>query len=253
MRRSLLILKLRSITAMLSVAVLLHNANCASAQVSSNTTQERLSATSDKQQAAEAAIDRLQQRFYETLDFATIWKEMYVSDPRLRKLEVEAIIFGYIAEAREAVSHKVKERAYVAMWNFWHTFSAARFTSTEENLKKLFDEMKEPYESMTGRGRPFASEKELEQDFTGGMNRLSEINRKYIVREQFNTAEYKNRLARFRETEPAEPRRIKEIFIPAGLKKDTEIYVVDREIFHYYLIEEEGAFKVLTILNRRRL
>jgi len=207
---------------------------------------------SDKQKLAEEAVDRLQRKFYETLDFEKIWQEAYVVDPKLRSLEVEAIIFKFTAEAREPVSHEAKERAYVAMGNFWHAFSAARFTSND-GLEKLQAELKGPYEAFSGRRQPFATERELDQDLTGAMNRMSAILRKYVVQGGFGSSEYKAKVAQFVETEPADPNRIKEIFMPAGLSKEAEIYVVDREFFHYYLIQEQDAFKVLTILNRRRL
>lgn len=114
-------------------------------------------------------------------------------------------------------------------------------------------ELKEPYEAFSGRRQPFANGRELDQDLTGAMNRMSSILRKHIVRDEFGSPEYKARIARFKETEAADPDRIKKVFMPAGLSKDAKIYVVDRELFHYYLIEEQDTFKVLTILNRRRL
>ena len=232
------------------IAMSIVETNCATLKSQTPLTQN--AGQSKKQKLAEEAVDRLQGRFYETLDFETIWKEGYVADAKLRSLEVEAIIFNFTREATEPISHAAKERAYIATGNFQHAFSAVLFTPNDQ-VEKLLAELKGPYEGFTQRRRPFANERELDQDLTGAMNRMSAILHKYTVQAGFGSPEYKARVARFEQTEPANPKRIKEVFIPAGLSKEAEIYVVDREMFHYYLIEEQGAFKVLTILNRREL
>ena len=210
-----------------------------------------------KQKKAEEAVDKLMQRFYETLDFETIWKEGYVTDEKLRHLEVEAIIFKYLYhKSMDKVSHEAKERAYVAMGNFWQNMSALSFTADKETIDKVLDDkVGTLYESMTRRGKPFSTSKELDEDMTAKMNRISEIIRPNINPKNYNTEFYKDRLKQFEAAGPLEPKqieRIREVFIPACLKKDAEIYVVEREIFYFYLIEENGTFKVLTILHRRR-
>jgi len=48
--------------------------------------------TPAKQQLAEAAADRIVRRFYEELDFGVIYRKMYVSNPKLRKAEVQIIV-----------------------------------------------------------------------------------------------------------------------------------------------------------------
>ncbi|HEX8097881.1 MAG TPA: hypothetical protein VF507_07590 [Pyrinomonadaceae bacterium] len=82
---------------------------------------------------------------------------------------------------------------------------------------------------------------------------MSEMLRKHVARDVFGTSLYKTRVEKIEETIPADVKRIREVFTPAGLKPDVEIYVTQREIFHLYFIEEQGAFKLLTVLNRRQI
>jgi hypothetical protein len=209
---------------------------------------------SERQTAAEAAVDRAKQRFYETLDFETVWKESYVSDEKLRRLEVEAIIFQYLDdEAGGSIGRAAKERAYLALWNYWHMIAGARFTN-HPAIGSFAAEMKEPYESFTQRGKPAADERELQEHVTGKLDVLAKLLKKYVRPGEYNSQTYKAEVEKWvgRGTDPAEPERIREVFVPAGLPKDAPIYVVGREFFHYYLIEEKGEFKILTILTSRR-
>jgi hypothetical protein len=215
----------------------------------------------EKQKAAELFLDGLQQRFYQTQDFATVWKEFYVRDRKLRELEVEAIISNYVARAEKPITHAAKERAYVALWTFWHLMSAFRFTNTTKSQRDdAFAELKNPYESMTGFNQPFRDEKDLQEHLIEPMNQLAGLLHKYVVPGEFNSEGYKHRVAEWEQNikndpgrfKPANPDRIKEIFAPAGLKEEVTIHVVARELFHYYVIEEKGEMRLLTVLLRVR-
>ena len=204
-------------------------------------------------QTPEATADLAMKRFYETLDFENVWKEMYVSNQAFRDLEVEAIIFKYLDyETKEPIDLRAKERAYVALHNFGMLLSAAGLTNNPEDLSGKLAEMKEPYEAWSRRGRPIATTAELDRDFTGALNKVNDILRKHVVRERFDTPGYREREAKYPEDTPAIPERIREVFAPAGLRPETKIHVVSRELFHFYIIEEQGAFRILTITHRRR-
>lgn len=203
-------------------------------------------------QTPEAAADLAMKRFYETLDFANVWKELYVSNKAFRDLEVEAIMFNRLDwKASGAVSLEAKERGYVALHNFGMTASAVGFTNNPEDLPRKLEGMKEPYEALS-RSKPAATDEELDRNFTSALNNVSDILRKQVVRERFDTPAYRDREAKFREDTPADPERIRQVFAPAGLRPETKIHVVSRGMFHFYIIEEQGAFRILTITHRRR-
>lgn len=215
--------------------------------------QER-SASTGKQRAAELAADRMLKRFYETLQFETVWNEFYVSNEAFRRLEVEAITFSLVKYRADRlpynrISTDARERAYIARYNFLATLSAALFTSG--NIPKD-DGYGRLYESITVRPKPYVNSVEMDRDFTAVMEQLSNANRKFVVRENVGSQSYREKVDRFEESKPANVERIREVFAPAGLGQDVQIYVVKREMFHIYMIEEGGDFKVLSILTRTR-
>lgn len=219
---------------------------------------------SPKQMEAEAFVDRLQKRFYETLDFKTIWDEFYVTDRKLRELELETIIGRYLVDIwanepksyRNEVSYEAMERAYIAFSNYWQTLSAFSFTNDNDSVKKIFEsEVGEIYASIFERTEPFKSDKELDEIFTAKMNEMSSVFRRNIKREKFNSGEYKDGIKNWVDKEPTQPpviQYLKEFFAKAGLRKDIKLYAVDREVFHYYVLEEKGSFKMLTSELRRK-
>lgn len=228
-------------------------AACAGSATPRATKTPEPQAEASRPQTPEAAVDLAMRRFHETLDFETVWKELYVSNQAFRDLEVEAIIFKYLDyEAKEPVDPKAKERAYVALHNFGMLLSAVGLTNNPEDLPGKLAEMKEPFEAWSRRGRPIATAAELDRDFTGALNKVNDVLRKHVVRERFDTPTYRDREAKSSEDTPANPGRIREVFGPAGLAPETKIHVVSRGLFHFYIVEEQGAFKILTITHRRR-
>ena len=209
---------------------------------------------SDKQTLAELAADRMMKRFYETLQFKTIWDEFFVTDTALRDLEVESITFSLIKYRADAlpesrISMEARERAYMALENFWATTSAALFSSGEVPRDAEYGRK---YESLTRRPKPYANNAELDKEFTAVMNELNDANRKLVVPGNIGSPSYNARLKRFQETSAPDMERIRIVFAAAGLRRDTPIYLVRREMFHLFMIEEKGDFRILSILNRER-
>src|SRR5207302_8513129 len=69
----------------------------ATSSFAQNNLPARTPARSERQKAAEEAADRVMHRFYETLDFGAIYKEMYVADP-LKTAEVRWTIRGILMQ-----------------------------------------------------------------------------------------------------------------------------------------------------------
>src|SRR6266550_8459741 len=86
----------------------------------------------EKQRAAEEAADRVMRRFYDTLDFGVIYREMYVSD-QLKHREVQIIIGNILVQGTRdlkipPIDLATMERAYIAKRNFDFLVSAENFT-----------------------------------------------------------------------------------------------------------------------------
>ena len=205
------------------------------------------------QREAEAAVTRAMQRFYETLDYAVIWKEFHVTNAALRDFEVEAMTWNLVSYRAEGLSpHRLsmdsRERAFIATRNFWGLMSALRFTTDNE----LPESLGPLYESITRRQRPYANSEELDSDYTAVTNHMSDMLRKLILPKNVGSASYKLKLNKFVETNPATREDMNEVFAPAGLRRDVKVYIVQRELFHFYLIEENGQYKILSVLSRIR-
>src|SRR2546425_7787155 len=204
-----------------------------------------------EQQRVEEAADRVMKRFYETLNFEDVWKEMVVSNSSFRAEEVVIVMFQLLRDSK--IPYADQEKAYIAEKNFQLLLSAVRFTARQTvDREKLEQELKEPYESTTRIKQPIVSAADLNARFTSVMNHMNDIFRKYVSRDAYNGAAYKAETASFTEDAPDETQRLREIFTPVGLRRDTKIYLARREMFYLYLIKEGDTFKLLTLSGRRR-
>jgi hypothetical protein len=212
--------------------------------------EAQISAQQEKQRQAEEIGDRLIQRFHETLDFAPIFKEFFVNDPGMRRLEVE-MVFGHKLnpQFRNKVAQTAVEKAYVSGWTFWHLMSAYMFTQGED--LRFPTGWGEAYEAIT-RTNPdnFTSGKELDEQFNEKYDKLNNILRKNLTPEAFRSESYRRNVASF--VEPQETADISQMRQDFHMGEDVKVYVVKREFFNYFLIEEKGALRVFTLSLRTK-
>jgi hypothetical protein len=219
------------------------------------TTAQTVSATVSaklKQKAAEEYADRIMRRFYETLDFGVIYREMFVSEP-LKSREVRSIFRGIAMHQRlerapaPTFDLAAMERAYIAKRNFDFLTSARHFTydGDEEAFKKEAERMiLQYYMPMQSPNFPTLTSEELDSHFTANLNHLSEFWRKFVVKGNFGSDSYRQRISLFQESRTPERDFVKQI----GLGK--KIYVVRRERLYLYFVEEHGKLKMLTVTPR---
>ncbi len=213
-------------------------------------TEAQTSAQQEKQRQAEEIGDRLIQRFHETLDFDPIFKEFFVSDPEMRRLEVE-LVFGrrLNSQFRDKIDQTAVEKAYVSEWTFWHLFSAYMFTQGKDFQPP--PEMEEAYEAITSTNpAKFASGKELNEQYNKKYDMLNNILRKNLTPEAFRSESYRRNVASIKE--PAETADIPQMKRDFYLGKDVKVYVVKREFFNYFLLDEKGALRIFTISLRTK-
>jgi hypothetical protein len=212
--------------------------------------EAQTSRAEEKQRRAEEIGDRITQRFHETLDFDPIFKEFFVVDPGMRRLEVE-LVFGQRlnSEFRDKIDQTAVERAYVAEWTFWHLMSANIFI--QGNDFQPPPEMGGAYEALTSTDiRKFNSGKELDEQFNKKYDRLNNILRKNLTPETFRSKRYRDHVTNIQE--PQETADIPQMKRDFHLGEDVEVYVVKREFFNYFLIEEKGSLRIFTISLRTK-
>jgi hypothetical protein len=147
-------------------------------------------AISEKQKGAEAAADQVLTRFYETLDFAVIYRELYVSEP-LKHQEVKIIIGNILRQGTRdltipQIDFAAMERAYIAKRNFDFLVSAENFTDDgdRESLRKEMEVEFERYymPMMSPENWPILTAGQLDAHFTANLNQLGQVLRKRVVK-----------------------------------------------------------------------
>jgi biopolymer transport protein ExbD len=109
------------------------------------------------------------------------------------------------------------------------------------------------YQALFSDRRKILTADTLEKQFTNVMDQMNNEIRKCVIRENFNTAIYKTKISQAPEDQPDEKAELQKLFLGLGsLRPDNEIYVVRREAYYLYLIEENGSFKLLTESSRFR-
>jgi len=213
-------------------------------------TGAQISVQQEKQREAEEIGDRLIQRFHEILDFDPIFKEFFVADQGMRRLEIEMVIGHRLnPQFRDKIDQTAVERAYISGWTFWHLISAYMFIQGKDF--QFTPEGGKAYEAITRTILDkFTSGKELDEQFNEKYDRLNNILRKNLTPEAFRSESYRKNVASF--NEPQETADIPQMRRDFRMGDDVKVYVVKREFFNYFLTEEKGALKVFTISLRTK-
>ena len=218
-----------------------------------------------KEALAEKAADKIVKRFYETLDFGVIYRELYVKDEKLRRAEVAIVASNLLFQGefsklskREQyqVDFEAMERAYLAQGNFHWVLAAATWTNSDtEKLGATFKyAWKKHYEPlMKTKNFPMRTNKEVDEVLLPGFNGMAASFRGLVVKENFGSAEYNRKESAFKEdAEPDSLETLKELFADAGVKQTDFWYIARRGRFYIYLVEEDGEFRMLSFKDRVR-
>ena len=222
---------------------------------------------SARQLAAQAAADRIVKRFYETLDFGVVYREMYVRNESIRRAEVEIIMGNMIRkgdhsrgedfEKKRNIDFAAMERGYVAMSNF-HWLAAASAATYSGDKAKAINQYKIEYGKYMAPLQdktkwPMLTNKDVDEKLTASFNAMANFFRGYVEKKNFDSAEFWSRENAIEETRPPETiEAFKELFAYAGLKKDDHLEIVRKGRFYFYLLEESDGFRMLTWTDRRR-
>jgi hypothetical protein len=201
------------------------------------------------QKKAEEIGDRILQRLHAQMDFTPVFREFFVSDTKMRQREVE-LVFGrrLNPQYRRQINQAAVERAYIALWNFWYLFMT--YTAAQDAKPDTPPEIENAYNLMKVDLEQITSGQELDEKYTNKMNDFFGVLRKYIPQNIFESETYKRNWTRFKEEEEtADVEQMRQDF---GLGKEVEIYVVKREFFNYFLLQEGDAMKVFTMSLRTK-
>ena len=198
---------------------------------------------------AEAAADRLINRFHETLDFAPVFDESFVTEPNLRR---RAVTFKGDSNLPPDISEPLAERAYAAILTYLHLFAEYKLIQDKQEVPPEVDRspLVSKYFGQADSGKTHFKTPEEVEEAIADMNQLSEMYRKHFSPDAFKSHLYRQGVAeeqqRARQYNHNVP-RIEHGNVKFEISAQTPVYIVRREFFDYYFIEEQGAPKLFYV------
>lgn len=232
-------------------------------QASSQRGRGRVSAMSlqEERNRVEEAANRFVRRFHETLDFGTVFDEMAASNAIqiLRKGGFFSTI-GISPQLVAQLDDSTLRRLYKAYMNEYYKRFAYDLSVEPLSGPPQGGSLPPPPEVTAAieasKYRPLLSAgwsgdlptlttpKEVEE-YIAGLNKIAGLYRAHLSKGVFDSQEYKaavRRVNKFRAVDFDIRQGLPEL----GIGENTKIYVLEKDIFVFLFVEENGALKVLT-------
>jgi hypothetical protein len=193
---------------------------------------------------AEAAANRIVERFHQTLKFDGIFADELVSDPGLRRR-----VLSFDAEDKwTQFDVASRERVYVAMMTWLHLWAEYMMIQKDREVPPEFEIMnREP--KLFSHSTPPQTMTELNED-VAELEQMSAVYRKYFPAGVFQSAQYRKSIKDGVEYVASHSRnvpRIEKGNSKFGIPESVPVYVVRPEAFDYYFIEERGGMKLFYV------
>lgn len=195
---------------------------------------------------AEAAADRIVRTFHTTLDFAPIFNDQFVTEPRLRS----RAIAGDAPDQPMRFDEATRERFYVAVLTLLHLWAGYKVIQDVSEVPPEMDKLEpKPEWLFSSNSKQPANLQEVNQAILDA-EKVSAIYRKYVSAESFrgriyleNIRSERERARTFRHNVPRVEKGNRKFNIPASVP----VYVVRPEFFDYYFVQEKGAMKLFYV------
>ena len=213
-------------------------------------TQKNSAVNTDKQRRAEQIADRFVKRFQQTLDFGIVWKEFRLSDPSCTQ-RANGILNQSDYERLQLNSRTI-EKLYIATMNYYylmavHDLSLARIDSQSDsddsltpNEVKVIEKRSKFFQNDDREPQNAREVAELINTF----DQLSARYRKHMTAKAMKSptwlANQKYLTARKGVDHEGTLTGDETFCVP----KTTKVYIVDRGLFYFYVVEEGGKMKV---------
>jgi hypothetical protein len=202
-----------------------------------------------KLRRAEAEADRLIQSFHDTLDFKVAFDEHFVTEPGLRK---SAVRFGGELKVSGEMSEDLMERVYVSFMNFLHLFAEFKLIQDKSEVPPEVEAAKSDSKYFlldNEPGKRLTTVAELEQG-VAETDKISALYRAHFGPGTFESHLYRRNIAEARQQSRANSHNVPRVERgnkKFGISPGTPVYVVRRELFDYYFIEEGKRFKLFYV------
>lgn len=214
----------------------------------------------EKRRLAEEAANQFIERFHATLDVGVPFDEMALTDAvdRSRKA-ITVQFFGIPKSVLEEMDDKTAHRLYQAVTNFYYLRAVHQFSEKRKNLRQEPPEPPVIREALQKTRWLRGVLPEVKEDTEGvktlqdvqeqidEFERITQLYKERIKLDFFEAPIYKANVLAFNKKREAKPFEIIHDDKDFGFTDVTEIYVVRRDIFAIYFVNEKGKLKILTL------
>jgi hypothetical protein len=192
---------------------------------------------------AQAAANRIVERFHRTLDFDGIIADEFVTDA---KLKGRALTFDD-EDKWKKFDVATRERLYLAMMTWLHLWAEYMIIQKENDVPPELAKSTEP--RVFSHSGPPQTMAELNDDISE-FQQMSAVYRKYFPPGVFQSAPYRESVkqqAEYVKSHANNVPRIEKGNAKFGIPESVPVYVVRPESFDYYFIEEKGGMKLFYV------
>ena len=210
--------------------------------------QKNSTENTDKQLRAEQIADRFVDRFQQTLDFGVVWKEFRLSDPSCTHRANGNLSENDYAKLR--LNGDIIEKLYIATMNLYYLkavyeLSLTRIDSQSEDVSTPAE-----IEVIEKRSKFFQNDDRKPQSYEevseliGTFDQLARLYRKYLPKEAMKSATWRANEKNLRRRSEIAYAGVLNGDETLCIAKGSNVYIVDRGIFYFYVVDEGGKMKV---------
>ena len=208
--------------------------------------QKNSTENTDKQRRAEQIADRFVERFQQTLDFGIVWREFRLSDPSCTHRANGILSENDYAKLR--LTGDIIEKLYIATMNLYYLkavydLSLSRIDSQSEDASapaeiEVIEKRSKFFQNDDRKPKSYEDVSEL----IGTLDQLARLYRKYLPKEAMKSAAWNEKHLR-------SSSGIVSVGVLNGdetlcIAKGRNVYIVDRGLFYFYMVDERGKMKV---------
>jgi hypothetical protein len=213
--------------------------------------QEISAVDREKLKDAEMVADRFVERFRQTLDFGTVWKEFRSEQFGCRLIKSD-LVTNVSAEEKAKIGTALLERARIALMNYYYLKSirelslASLYNAKEPIASKQLRKAEESSEYTRVNGKTPTNAKEI-REFIIAVERIGKLYRTHMPRNVMRSAAWKANYA-----DLTTRGGITHLGVFSGtpdfcVPENAKYYIVDRGVFYFYMVEDKGKMKVIEL------
>jgi hypothetical protein len=211
-------------------------------------TQKNCSENTAKKRRAEQIADRFVERFQQTFDFGIVWKEFRLSDPSCTHRANGILSENDYAELR--LTDELVEKLYIATMNFYYLqgvyeLSLIHINSRAEDVPtpaeiEVIEKKSKFFQNDDRKAQSHEDVSELISTF----DRLARVYRKYMPKDAMKSATWRANEKQLRSRNGMGYAGVLNGDKTFCIAKGTNVYLVDRGFFYFYVVDEGGTMKV---------